>query len=552
MPRGVQYWYYTKNVPSRSVPVALISVPPMTSDQLTSINNTVYLPGVLSVWKASTGYTGAADFTAPDYNQSIQFQGDTSYYVANQFFQITTTVSLLGAPLYYKHQLPIGVTDITILDLNKTAVTADILIQNNTLFHDLDGAPYYIRYVTVQGYLTTTLLRYDKVFTPSALIAGGSNYQIQGRLLVMGSASSFWIRFSSENGFQVMPMYGYLPNTPWYPRIRFSLQPPPVDWSLQRFAQPGGYLQGTFVAGTVLSTSLIEFERKNFFLDPAHLPDILVFDKNNNIKYALDGSSPNTPLRKGTLYNWKRDRVSSFDPTNSRLDVTVDLDPTDIVYGFFTYYEPDIVYTDLDVNPFTNPVVKNTIVQFYAKYDGTDPQKNVFHQVLDSAGTPITGQTNDPTPGVGTNHIFASLVVGATVSSTQFSFTDARMRGGGLAPAYRTIPQADSFFDIGYWDGKPYPLGGALVVYLPLSILNSLPSSEVQGKVNATIPMGAFAVIRYFDEAGEEYVDVPASSKGSPTRTTELIALINYFGSELTASVFLALLERLANTTALS
>jgi hypothetical protein len=354
--------------------------------------------------------------------------------------------------------------------------------------------------------MIVTLLRYDKVMSLSAYVAGGDFYQFSGRSLLVGELSAFWMRFTSPNGFQVMPMYGYLPNVPWYARIRFGIAPPPVDWSTQRFAMPGGYLLGTFIPGVVLSSTLLEFERKNFFVDPDHLPDILIFDDQDNIKYALDGSSPNQPLRKGTVYNWKRDQIASYDPSNSRLDVTVPLDPTDRVYAFYTYYEPDIVYTSLDVNPFTNPAVKNSIISFYAKFDGADPGANVFHQVLDENGTPISGLTNDPSPGTGTPHIFASLAVGATVSSTQFSYTDARVRGGGLAPAYQSIPQADSFFDLGYWDGKPYPLGGALVIYLPLSILDTLSRSEVQGKINATIPMGAVAVVRYFDAVGQEYV----------------------------------------------
>ena len=186
--------------------------------------------------------------------------------------------------------------------------------------------------------------------------------------------------------------------------------------------------------------------------------------------------------------------------------LAVALAPTDRVYGFYNYYEPDIVYTALDVNPFTNKAVKNTIVEFYVKFNGATPSQNIFHQILNPDGTPIAGATNDPSPTTGTNHVFATLMVGATVGSTQFNFTDIRVRGGGLAPQYQGIPQATSFFDLGYWDGKPYPIGGALVVYLPLSILDTLSRSEVQGKVQATIPAGALAVLRFIDEQGMEYV----------------------------------------------
>lgn len=506
MSRGVQLWYYAAKVPSRAVGVAQVSVPPMTPAQLTSINNTPYEVGALSVWKSSSGYMGAADFTAPDYNQPIQIHGDTAYFLSNQFFQLTDAVAADNTPLFFQHVLPGGITNVTILDIDGSTITTKSLINNNIYYHSLDGAPYYIQYVTPAGFLTTTLLHYDAVIAQNQFISGGQFFQITGRLLTTGTASPLWIRFTEPNGFQVMPVYGYLPNTPWYPRIRFGIQPPPVDWSQQRFILPGGYLQASFVPGTVLSSSLIQFERKNIYFDPSNLPDILVFDSKNKIKYALDGSAPNTPPRTGTLYNWKRGQIQSIDPANAYVSVAVQLDPTDIVYAFYNYYEPDIVYTDLDINPFTNPAVKNTLIEFYVKFNGTVPLQNVFHQILDENGNPVAGKTNDPTPGTGTNHVFATLVVGATVSSTQFTYTDVRVRGGGLAPQYQNIPQATSFFDLGYWDGKPYPIGGALVVYLPLSILDTLSRSEIQGKVQATIPAGALAVIRYFDEQGQESV----------------------------------------------
>jgi len=39
-----------------------------------------------------------------------------------------------------------------------------------------------------------------------------------------------------------------------------------------------------------------------------------------------------------------------------------------------------------------------------------------------------------------------------------------------------TIPEAINFWDLGSLDGKPYPLGGALAVYLPVSTLERYAS----------------------------------------------------------------------------
>ena len=97
-------------------------------------------------------------------------------------------------------------------------------------------------------------------------------------------------------------------------------------------------------------------------------PDVLVFDKDYNLKYALAGAPG-----KGLLYNWKYHQFTAIDPFLARVQVAVSLDPTDICYGFYPYQEPGIVYTDLDVNPFTNQNVRNRIVQFYYKPHSLDP-----------------------------------------------------------------------------------------------------------------------------------------------------------------------------------
>jgi len=270
---------------------------------------------------------------------------------------------------------------------------------------------------------------------------------------------------------------------------------------------------GTYVTGTVLDTHMIQFERPNLYNDPSHLPDILIFDEDNNFKYALDGyvqigpvKADDPPYLKGTVYNWQRGQITSLDLTYARVDVTVELDPTDIVWGFYTYAEPDVIYTNFDINPVTNPIAKNSILNMYVKFTDITPGQNIYHQLLDSGGNVIAGQTDDPFPGEGSPVVFAQIMIGSSVSETNFTFTDVRVRGGGLAPAYQGIPQAVNFWDIGYWDGRPYPIAGAVVVYLPYSILNVLSRSDIEGRVSASLPMGAMPVIRYLDTNGQEWV----------------------------------------------
>jgi hypothetical protein len=283
------------------------------------------------------------------------------------------------------------------------------------------------------------------------------------------------------------------------------------------------FMLGTWIPGTVLGSHMVQFERPNAYVDQNKpCPDIVVFDSTFAVKYAMDGSVPlttsgnaNLPYR-GSIYPWKRQQVTDFDPTTARAVVLPILASTDIVYAFYPYVETDVLYTDLDVNPVTNPVMVNASVQFYFKREAANPYKVIYHQLFDVDGNPIVGQTNDPAPPnwvTSPPTVFGQLVAGATYGTGSFTVTDARVRGGGLAPQYETIPEADNFWDIGYLDGRPYPIGAALVVYLPYSILVSINQANpeqakpiVLAKVNAIVPMGMLAHIRYYDSEGNESV----------------------------------------------
>jgi hypothetical protein len=86
--------------------------------------------------------------------------------------------------------------------------------------------------------------------------------------------------------------------------------------------------------------------------------------------------------------------------------------------------------------------------------------------------------------------VFGTVAAGFSVGTSQVQITDARVRGGGLAPAYQTIPQADMFWDLGHLDGKPYPLGGTSVVFLPHTVLNTFADADVKTVVAGFMPMG--------------------------------------------------------------
>lgn len=86
--------------------------------------------------------------------------------------------------------------------------------------------------------------------------------------------------------------------------------------------------------------------------DGKKYPDVLIFNKDYEIKYALDGNSIEQPEKLGYIYPWSRNRFLQIDPMNARVRVSVDIEPDDIIFGFYFYEELDLIYTSLDMNPF--------------------------------------------------------------------------------------------------------------------------------------------------------------------------------------------------------
>lgn len=158
-------------------------------------------------------------------------------------------------------------------------------------------------------------------------------------------------------------------------------------------------------------------------------------------------------------------------------------------------------------------------------WDRIDLNHHIFYRVRNADGSIVAGMTNDPFPERGGEQVFASLAVGFSVGADEIVLEDARVRGGGLAPAFQDIPEAAHFWDLGHLDGAPYPIGGAAVVYLPADLLDRFPSAEIQAKVESIFPIGAIPVIRYYFPDGEEVADVRPTAPTAPAAAKSVDAL---------------------------
>lgn len=504
---GIAQFAYTMDLPTDAIALASISSTLTTPADLVDILNNPYLPASLGIWRASTASTSPADFVCPDYNQPVVISGSVEYNIDNQFFLITSITDANSNPMWYVHNissLASGV--ISVLDLSGNLVTSDYTVVDNYLYHSLIDQPYLVEYTDQYGYIHTDLMQTNLIIGPNSFQAGATTYMLVGRTLTVGSNGPYYIQFTQPAGYLALDPWTSQPNSPWYMKIRYPLNPFPTEWATQIFNPASPYILAAYVPGKVYSNNIIQFERPNVYINTASLPDILVFNSDFSIKYALDGSAPGSPRTKGTEYAWQRGAIISIDSYSARVQLSVEIDPTDIVYGFYSYVEMDVIFTAIDINPFTNPVVKNRYVEFYAKTSNPNPLTNIFYQVVDPVTGPVTGATNDTNITTGTNIVFSVVSVGAAVSPAAFTLTDIRQRGGGLTPNYQTDVSSYSCWDIGFLDGKPYPVAGGIMVYAPASLLNTMSSTTVQAKIQQVLPAGVYPLIRFYEPDGTEIV----------------------------------------------
>jgi hypothetical protein len=518
MNTGIAQFFYTRQLPAGAVAIAQVKADPTYAIDLIDVNNVV-TTGTLRVWRFSTdgigpvdSLTGSAFATASGLGIPVTISGARTYVMDSQFFELTNIFAADGiTPLFYQHSLDSAANSITITDDSGNVITTTQLIQNGVLYHSLNGALYWIRYVDQFGILQKKLLKYDPVIGQAPFFPEAGEYALSGNALLVNDVVPYSIRFTQFSIFGVSVPYGNLPNVPWFPRLRFPINPLLPEWAAMSFNPIVPYLLASWVTGTVIDDHILQLERPDIYPDGNHWPDILVFDSNYNVKFALEGTSTDVASRRGTSYPWKRGQIVDVDFHTAYVQVLSTLDPTDIIFGFYSYKERDVIFTAIDCNPFTNPSIRNCVVRFYSRSD-SDPFRRLFYQVIDFTGDDVAGLTNDPLPVAGawtTNTnltIIGDLFVGASISPKNLTITDARVRGGGLIPAEQGIDQAANFWDIGYLDGKPYPIGGTLVVYLPSSILNTMTRTDVQQRVDKTLPLGALAIIRYYDQNFQEIV----------------------------------------------
>lgn len=240
-----------------------------------------------------------------------------------------------------------------------------------------------------------------------------------------------------------------------------------------------------------------------------------------------------------------------FDIKNWNIDGTIELcdviNQNDSFLVDYTYEEQSVIYRgfydkagnyiDLDVNPNMyhtfldtryipyerRPVYDlfNTIIYFFMKPSLIlQEQSDKTFKETYSGETSLYHKFDDIKPNSPFDILVGSIHMRNTTSLKSTVVIDSRTRGGGVIEGMsdnirRSLePESDYYFDIGYWDGKPYTENAVVLIRLDKRILKynggRFTQQDVEEKINKWITAGVIPIIEYVTTYSDN--ELPQSS----------------------------------------
>jgi len=314
---------------------------------------------------------------------------------------------------------------------------------------------------------------------------------------------------------------------------------------------------------TILSNSLIKLDKELIVQRETESLFIimLIYDADNNgiAAFSTNPSVTGDVAGNGQIYRlWSytsRTGIRSIDHRTGFVQVEgIKLKSTYKVVSTYIYEEANYEVTLLNFNPISNSSALQTRISLFIDPDTlyTEKLQTLYYLKSDQTGKIIESnwsrfdndtsllddaellyyerypdflQTSDPLESdylSPTTHIFIDefttessgvfLVLGDVTTAEIFGpesveITDSRVRGGGVIKdliddAVAIAPEARWNWDIGYWDGQPYPGNASYMVEVPVEILNEaggiFRQNEIQDTINRHTGTGIYTVSRAY------------------------------------------------------
>lgn len=318
------------------------------------------------------------------------------------------------------------------------------------------------------------------------------------------------------------------------------------EYYLQLFSPAFPYKLTKERKATIVNENLIYVDLKPIVnLDiPGYHIYIAIKDLNGGVKrvFTNDPNADTYITKQGFVTDifYEKDVIESVSTNSGFILLNQKIEPNHEVYVSYRYIEQYYVYDLLSLNPSTNSDILGKKIIIYLVPDALPDSNNrgVQHLIVNENGLIVDSSslefTSSPTTYEQWKVIsqlryyfeIGEVYVIQTLSLPDISMLDTRVPGGGVSEkriesALKLQNEVSWYWDIGNWDGTPYPGMGAFVVYLPRSILKEMNGNferdQVEEIVKRHAASGSYIIIKYYDESSEIINIVPGNKEAKIT-----------------------------------
>ncbi len=328
----------------------------------------------------------------------------------------------------------------------------------------------------------------------------------------------YTVKYNSSAKIQLLPPYKAGYSLPWYPRISVGSFSQLYNNRKFKFGIPE-YNEQTW-------SSLHGMPFKDQKSAPVSIVDVNVLQvarypihwTEDNLLFYVDGSPVANMI------------VEDVDCNNGLIYIKPGAFPNGSIAVDYTYLEKDYLYPYLNINAHfsQNPSLIDKFVIFYLlPLEGTISVRNnrtVFHVVADNItdGIDSIAMDNPDVPIA----VIGAYSIQQILSSDRVTILDSRVLGGGLVSknglkspvhfiddvftvnpeieARKDIEEVyegtESFFDIGHYDGTPYPGAAAIVIGVPESLRTDYTDNFITNKVTKFTAAGVYPIIDFYND----------------------------------------------------
>jgi hypothetical protein len=326
-----------------------------------------------------------------------------------------------------------------------------------------------------------------------------------------------------------------------------------AEFLSQTFTPAFPYKRSIDETSIILSSTLIKLDRENIYEDPDE--DIFLSVLINDVDgigiaaYTTDPSESGTIADNGVAFvvwnNQDRLGIRSIDRKQGFVSIDgLKLDSSWEVVSNYHFRETNYEFTLVNFNPISNPDITDQKTVLFIDPDSSVVTKtqtlfylqvNDFGKVIESNWSRFDNDTQlldtgnpiyyEEKPSWHPDAVWHEFVDGFSVEGTQFGTflilgdvtvapaqsveevveVDSRVRGGGIVAgqidsAREIQPEIDWYWDIGNWDGIPYPGNASYLVEVPVEVLEgaggTLRTDEVRDIVERHTAFGVYPVVR--------------------------------------------------------